>query len=130
MAAPILLIVLRISQGLAIGGEWAGATLLTAEYAPPRKRGRYALFPQLGPSLAFALASATFLTTGLTMSDEAFLAWGLEDTVPGEHRAGRSRPLRSPEHRRDTGVHGRVGPQGRRQGAGCRGAAHPFRSDR
>lgn len=75
-AAPILLVVLRIVQGLAVGGEWAGATLLTAEYAPPTQRGRYALFPQLGPSVAFALASATFLVTALTMSDEAFLAYG------------------------------------------------------
>ena len=74
--APILLVVLRILQGLAVGGEWAGATLLTAENSPGKARGKYALFPQLGPSLAFALASATFLTTALTMSNEAFLAWG------------------------------------------------------
>jgi MFS family permease len=76
IAAPILLVVLRILQGLAVGGEWAGATLLTAENSPGKTRGKYALFPQLGPSLAFALASATFLTTALTMSNEAFLAWG------------------------------------------------------
>ena len=76
VAAPILLVVLRILQGLAVGGEWAGATLLTAENSPAKARGRYALFPQLGPSLAFALASATFLLTALTMSTEAFLAWG------------------------------------------------------
>jgi metabolite-proton symporter len=74
--APILLVVLRLLQGLAVGGEWAGAVLLTAEYAPPKKRGLYAMFPQLGPSLAFALASATFLLTALTMSDESFLAYG------------------------------------------------------
>src|SRR4051812_20369355 len=76
IAAPILLVLLRILQGLAVGGEWAGATLLTAENSPAKTRGMYALFPQLGPSLAFALASATFLTTALTMSSEAFLAWG------------------------------------------------------
>ncbi|MEJ2868089.1 MFS transporter [Actinomycetospora sp. OC33-EN08] len=74
--APALLVVLRIAQGLAVGGEWAGATLLTAENAPAKVRGKYALYPQLGPSVAFALASATFLTTALTMSNEAFLAWG------------------------------------------------------
>jgi len=74
--APILLIVLRVLQGLAVGGEWAGAVLLTAENAPVKQRGKYALFPQLGPSLAFALASATFLITALTMSDESFLAYG------------------------------------------------------
>jgi MFS family permease len=76
VAAPILLVLLRILQGLAVGGEWAGATLLTAENSPGKTRGKFALFPQLGPSLAFALASATFLVTALTMSNEAFLAWG------------------------------------------------------
>jgi metabolite-proton symporter len=74
--APVLLVVLRILQGVAVGGEWAGATLLTAENAPRQKRGRYALFPQLGPSLAFMLSSATFLVTTLAMSDAAFAAWG------------------------------------------------------
>ncbi|MEV1291694.1 MFS transporter [Pseudonocardia sp. NPDC049635] len=74
--APILLVVLRILQGLAVGGEWAGATLLTAENAPTKARGKYALYPQLGPSVAFALASATFLITALTMSNESFVAWG------------------------------------------------------
>ncbi|MFF2084019.1 MFS transporter [Nocardia sp. NPDC058176] len=74
--APILLVALRICQGLAVGGEWAGATLLTAENAPPEKRGTYALYPQLGPSLGFVLASATFLTTRLTMSAESFATWG------------------------------------------------------
>ncbi|WP_460747074.1 MFS transporter [Nocardiopsis oceani] len=74
--APLLLVVLRVLQGVAVGGEWAGATLLTAEYAPPKKRGMYALFPQLGPSVAFVLASATFLITTLSMSDEAFMSWG------------------------------------------------------
>src|SRR5690606_1408075 len=66
--APVLLVVLRVLQGLAVGGEWAGATLLTAENAPTKARGTYALYPQLGPSVAFALASATFLVTALTMS--------------------------------------------------------------
>lgn len=74
--APAILVLLRVLQGLAVGGEWAGATLLTAENAPAKVRGKYALYPQLGPSVAFALASATFLTTALTMSNEAFLAWG------------------------------------------------------
>ncbi|MFC9473055.1 MFS transporter [Nocardia sp. NPDC056952] len=74
--APILLVILRVCQGLAVGGEWAGATLLTAENAPEGKRGAYALFPQLGPSLGFVLASTTFLSTRLMMSSESFAAWG------------------------------------------------------
>jgi len=76
--APILLVALRFVQGLAVGGEWAGATLLTAEYAPTGKRGLFGSFPQLGPSVAFALASATFLITNLTLGDksEAFITYG------------------------------------------------------
>lgn len=75
-AAPVLLVALRICQGVAVGGEWAGATLLTAENAPSQRRGRYALFPQLGPSLAFMLSSATFLATTLSMSETSFATWG------------------------------------------------------
>lgn len=76
VAAPILVIILRIVQGIAVGGEWAGATLLAAENAPKAKRGFYAMFPQFGPAIAFSLASATFLATGLLMSDAAFTAYG------------------------------------------------------
>ncbi|MGW8815942.1 MFS transporter [Gordonia terrae] len=76
--APIALVVLRFGQGFAVGGEWAGANLLTAEYAPPTQRGLYAMFPQLGPAIAFALSSLTFLITGAALGDtnEAFLTWG------------------------------------------------------
>lgn len=75
-AAPILLVIFRILQGVAMGGEWAGAALLTGEHAPPEKRGFYTMFPQMGPGIALALAMATFLLTGLTMTPEAFLSWG------------------------------------------------------
>ncbi|HKS52394.1 MAG TPA: MFS transporter [Pseudonocardiaceae bacterium] len=78
IAAPILLVVLRFGQGLAVGGEWAGATLLAVEYAPPGRRGWYAMFPQLGAPIALALSSATFLVTGLTLgnTDQSFLDYG------------------------------------------------------
>ncbi|QBJ95573.1 MFS transporter [Rhodococcus sp. ABRD24] len=78
VAAPIILVLLRFGQGFAVGGEWAGATLLTAEYAPPDKRGLYAMFPQLGPAIAFILSSSTFLITGAVLGDanETFLTWG------------------------------------------------------
>jgi MFS family permease len=75
-AAPIMLVVLRALQGLAVGGEWAGAALLTTEFAPDGKRGTYSMFPQLGPAIAFSLSSTTFLITALTMSAESFAAWG------------------------------------------------------
>jgi MFS family permease len=67
---------LRIAQGVAVGGEWAGATLLTSENAPPALRGTYGLFPQVGVCLALSLASATYLIIVLTMSPDSFLAWG------------------------------------------------------
>jgi len=75
-AAPVIIVLLRIFQGLAVGGEWAGASLLTAEHAPAGERGFYGLFPQLGPSVGFMLACGTFLGLSFGMSDEAFLAWG------------------------------------------------------
>lgn len=78
IAAPVILVILRVLQGLAVGGEWAGATLLTAEYAPPKQRGRYAMFPQFGPSIAFALVSATFLLVNTTIGEEStgFVEYG------------------------------------------------------
>ncbi len=78
VAAPILLVALRFAQGLAVGGEWAGATLLAAEYAPAEKRGLYGVFPQTGPALAFALSSATFLAVNLFVGETspAFVEWG------------------------------------------------------
>ncbi|MGW3483994.1 MFS transporter [Rhodococcus indonesiensis] len=78
VAAPIILVALRILQGLAVGGEWAGAALLTAEYAPTHKRGLYGIFPQLGPPLGLALSTATFLAVNILLDEtsDAFLAWG------------------------------------------------------
>ncbi|WP_282777844.1 MULTISPECIES: MFS transporter [unclassified Nocardia] len=76
--APVLLVAMRFLQGFAVGGEWAGATLLTAEYAPPGKRGLYAMFPQLGPAFAFFLSSGTFLIASRTLgtTSDAFLDYG------------------------------------------------------
>lgn len=75
MAAPILLLLLRVAQGIGIGGEWGGAVLMAYEFAPPHKRGFYASIPQIGLSLGLALASGTMAL--LTMlPDDAFMSWG------------------------------------------------------
>jgi len=74
--AAVLLVVLRCIQGLAMGGEWAGASLVTIENAPANARGKYGMYPQLGPAFGFILSSITFLLTSLTMSNAAFLSWG------------------------------------------------------
>ena len=75
-AAPALLCVLRFAQGIGLGGEWGGAALLATEYAPPGKRGRYGMFPQLGPSVGFLMANGLFLALALSLSDEQFKGWG------------------------------------------------------
>ncbi|KAA0919079.1 MFS transporter [Dietzia sp. ANT_WB102] len=69
--APILLVACRFFQGFAVGGEWAGATLLTAEYAPVGKRGMMGMWPQLGVAFAFFLSSGTFLLFSLIAGDGA-----------------------------------------------------------
>jgi MFS transporter, MHS family, shikimate and dehydroshikimate transport protein len=74
--APILLVVFRILQGLAVGGQWGGGILLAAEYAPSEKRGFYASLPQLGVPVGLFLGNAFFLAMSLSLSREAFFSWG------------------------------------------------------
>ncbi|MFC4113781.1 MFS transporter [Nonomuraea zeae] len=76
VAAPVLLVLLRFTQGIGLGGEWGGAALLATEHAPPGKRGLYAMFPQLGPSVGFVVANGLFLILGETLSDGQFGSWG------------------------------------------------------
>ncbi|MCT1478443.1 MFS transporter [Microbacterium sp. p3-SID336] len=77
IAAPILLLTLRILQGLSAGGEWGGAVLMAVEHAPADRRGRAGSWPQLGVPLGFLLASGmTALMTGVISPGAAFLEWG------------------------------------------------------
>ncbi len=74
--APLLLCILRVGQGLGLGGEWGGAALLAVENAPPGWRGRFGMMPQLGAPIGFLAANGLFLLLGLFLSDEDFLSWG------------------------------------------------------
>ena len=74
--AAVALFVLRICQGLAVGGQWGGAMLLATEYAPPDKRGFYGSFAQVGVPVGLVLGNAFFLILTAVMSPEAFEAWG------------------------------------------------------
>jgi metabolite-proton symporter len=76
IAAPILLIVLRLAQGLAIGGEWGGAVLMAVEYAPPRRRGFYGSFPQLGLAVGLVLGTGVFTLLSAVLDDAAFRSYG------------------------------------------------------
>lgn len=74
--APVLLCLLRFGQGLGLGGEWGGASLLAVENAPPGWAYRYGSFPPMGAPVGFIAANGFFLILGMTMSDEAFRDWG------------------------------------------------------
>ncbi|MGP4009239.1 MFS transporter [Streptomyces sp. 4N124] len=63
LLAPVLLVTLRLLQGVSMGGEWGGAVLLAAEHAPPGRRALYAAIPNVGPSLGFLLSTAVILPT-------------------------------------------------------------------
>jgi MFS family permease len=76
LLAPLLLVVLRVFQGLAIGGEWAGAVLMAVEYAPQRKRGLYGSWPQVGLALGLGLGTGLFALLGNLLNDGQFLTYG------------------------------------------------------
>ncbi|WP_432025693.1 MFS transporter [Streptomyces sp. 1222.5] len=76
VAAPVLLLVLRFLQGLGLGGEWGGAVLLTAEHAPPGRRGLWSSFPQVGPAVGFVLANGVMLALSAALSEAQFANWG------------------------------------------------------
>lgn len=75
VAAPILLIVLRIIQGIAVGGEWGGAMLIALEHAPGGKRGFAASFANLGAPAGAVMATAALGLATLLPHDQ-FMAWG------------------------------------------------------
>ena len=74
--APLLLILLRFVQGLAVGGQWGGAMLLVTENAPANQRGFYGAFAQAGAPAGLVLANLAFLAVSGNLTDEAFLDWG------------------------------------------------------
>ncbi|MFF4854629.1 MFS transporter [Streptomyces rubiginosohelvolus] len=76
IAAPILLVLLRIMQGLAVGAQWGGAMLMATEYAPEGKRGLYGSLVQLGVPIGVVTANTVFLVAGSLTSETAFTTWG------------------------------------------------------
>lgn len=74
--APIALVVLRLLQGFAVGGEWGGAVLLAAEHGDAKRRGFWASWPQAGVPAGLVLASAVLAFLAGTQSEEDFIAWG------------------------------------------------------
>ena len=73
--APIILTILRLLQGLSLGGEWGGSILIATEHASPRKRALYAAIPQLGSPVGTMLISLIFLILAVTVPD-VMTTWG------------------------------------------------------
>jgi metabolite-proton symporter len=76
VAAPIILTVLRFTQGFGFGGEYSGAVLMLAEHAPAKKRGFYAGLNNVGPVIGFLSSTLIFLLVLNLMTEDAFFAWG------------------------------------------------------
>ncbi len=76
VAAPILLIFLRILQGISAGGEWGGAVLMAVEHAPKAKRGLFGASPQIGVPIGLLLASGMMALMSVLAPGDAFAAWG------------------------------------------------------
>lgn len=73
--APILLITLRLVQGMGIGGEWGGALLLAYEYAPENRKGLFGSVPQMGVTIGMLLATLAMALMS-QLPDEQFMKWG------------------------------------------------------
>jgi MFS family permease len=74
--APGLLLVLRMLQGFALGGEWGGAVLLAVEHSPQDRRGRYGAVPQIGLALGLALGTGIFAVLQIVLGPSSFFSYG------------------------------------------------------
>src|SRR5262245_28181790 len=74
--APILLVALRLIQGIALGGEWGGAVLMSYEFAKPEERAYYASFPQIGLAVGLCLSTGVVTFLSYILSNADFVAWG------------------------------------------------------
>ncbi|MEH6943891.1 MFS transporter [Bacillus sp. JJ722] len=76
LLAPILLVLLRLIQGISLGGEWGGAVLLATEYAPKGIRGLYGSIPQLGVPIGLVAGTFSFTLISSLTTEAQFMAWG------------------------------------------------------
>jgi metabolite-proton symporter len=76
VAAPVLLVLLRLIQGFALGGEWGGAVLIVSEHGDPKRRGYWASWPQAGAPAGQLLANGLLALLAIVQSEAAFQDWG------------------------------------------------------
>ena len=104
LAAPIALVILRVIQGFALGGEFGAAVTLVSEYAPPHQRGRWAALPQAGGPAGTIIAAGVLTLLGASLSKASFDAWGWRADLRRRHRDRPGDPRHRPEPR-VTGSH-------------------------
>ncbi len=75
-AAPVLLVLLRLVQGFALGGEWGGAVLIVSEHGDPARRGFWASWPQAGAPAGQLIANGLLFLLAAVQDQQAFLSWG------------------------------------------------------
>lgn len=76
IGAPLILLALRLLQGIGLGGEWGGAVLMTFEFAPREKRGIYACWPQVGLAIGLCLSTGVVALLTEFLTNAQFMAWG------------------------------------------------------
>ena len=106
IAAPILLVLLRVAQGVAVGAQWGGAMLLATEYAPEGKRGVYGSLVQLGVPIGVVTANTMFLVAGRDHRRLRVRRLGLARALPGRPARPRPRLVHPPARGGDPGVPG------------------------
>ena len=107
--APVLLLTLRIIQGFALGGEWAGAMLLAVEHSPADRRGLYASAPQVGLALGLALGTGVFAMLQLLLPAAGVRQLRMAHRLSGQLRVGVLRAAGAADGGRNTGLPGHGG---------------------
>ena len=102
--APILLLLAKMAQGFSVGGEYTGASIFVAEYAPDRKRGFLGSWLDFGSIAGFVLGAGVVVLISTIIGEEKFLEWGLASAVLPRPAAGHDRPLSAACAGRNAGV--------------------------
>ena len=116
--APTLLVLLRLIQGIGVGGEWGGSVTLCMEWGNPKRRGFIGSWPQVGVPIGLLLSTGAVSLLTHTMG-ASFETLGLAPAVPVQHRARRRRPLGPPGRARVAAVRARGRERQPRQDARC-----------
>ena len=104
VAAPLLLALCRMGQGLGLGGEWGGAVLLAVENAPAGRRAWYGMFPQLGAPIGFLFSGSVFLALSKWLTNDQFFSFGWRIPFLASAVLVLDRPLRPADNYGDSRV--------------------------